>query len=868
MRGVVLLVVGLIVCAAGASWLLDRGAGGAPVVTVDSGPVEGGPGGGARGEDGAADRPASGQAAASVQSSASPSADPPERVAARREPGDTDAGVPIDARWFELTVVDAASGAPQPGADVRWGRGLERDLPGWNARSDVAGVVRLHAPARGTVVVTAALERDGRTLFGRGRFDPELVAAGRDRIELREDVSLQVRVRDANGELAAGVPVAVRLWREDEGRGVDGASIGETDAQGLVTLQHAQLLQRWPGGDRLGLPVAQWQVAPDVPGSEHAGVLVDAQRPPREPVELRLAPSGSVRVAVTLFGAPVADPEVLTLRFGDGELHEPASWTRARDDDGAWSFAHLPLGRRFEVGASSWHVAFAGPTRTGQRVDVAIEMSEHVHVLTGRLVDERGAPFASTQVLALYDVGSRAGSAPVHTDADGRFEWVFGAIAFGEPELRRLRFEHRVGRGAEVRACDVAPRRLVTGRNDLGSLQLTSGPLVVSGWLTFDCGERRDVQLSVQVLGPAGDGWRTARDVRIVIGDDGAFSIHGAVGPGRLRLVFASRDCVPPAPVGFGLGQRDVRVEIACGYELATTCLLPDRYPSRELEVRLVPIAGAASGSDAPRLSDPLRGTLQPDGELASWRWRSLPSGRFDLTFGLHGAEPLYTIDDVHVPPPPAGDPRLVRVDLRTVLELLEVVVRDPDGEPIVGGALVFPMPQKDDALWRGTVTTAPVLQLPVDDAPLDLVVAAYGFRPNRLVQVQGRVEVTLEPWPLVELRFEGLDDLPRDVRLIASATPRGPAASVRLYDARTRSGSLLPLLEPVYNQVRVTGGRARLPITDGDVSLSVQVLVGRRRGELRDVTVGELRPGGSADVRLSRTELERLVAELRQRDS
>lgn len=161
---------------------------------------------------------------------------------------------PTDSDGPNLRVIDAASRAPVPFADVFVGESnadwRRRDAGGQHwaerleqsdaaRRTDAKGEVRLPAIRRRLFVVARSGRLFGAGIVGRGEETPVL--------ELVLDRTLRVRVLDAEGQPTAGVPIGLAADLQERVQRVARATTG---ADGIAVLRHVQLFEtRVPQAD-------------------------------------------------------------------------------------------------------------------------------------------------------------------------------------------------------------------------------------------------------------------------------------------------------------------------------------------------------------------------------------------------------------------------------------------------------------------------------------------------------------------------------------------------------------------------------------------------------------------------------------------
>ncbi len=744
--------------------------------------------------------------------------------------------------WCEVRIVDGRSGAPVAGAEVgcmdgaAWGRLMATPADertslladtwrcvaefGRTMRSDADGLV--HVRLDRSVTIHARHEASyGRLVVTRGSDVPP----GGHRLELRPERDMQVLVHDAAGRPAIGVPLVVMMRAEN------GDHLGDYDLwpplltrapNGVARVEH---MQEWRPSGELAAPVASWWVHVALPGLQEVAARFDPASPPVAPIVLQLPPTGEVVARVVIQGRVVRPQHPLTLGLVQ---QEPGDALRTReiaaDPDGSARFSCVPLQRRLRVAAflGVWISRMVdGPREPGQVVTVDLSLDETDLVLTGRLLDQEGVPITAASVSMQYDFGATRGSCSFAIDATGHFAWVFKVPGRDMAEL--VRAELTVLADRPPSRATVPPRRLVRGVNDVGDLRVEPVAVVVAGtWQGLDPLEQRDVELRVESLVPGEEGasasWRAVGGLISRLFTDGRFAVCGPVEPGRLRLRVLSRWQLPIPPIEFAAGRDDVRLTFVRGANLTAYVRLPEPMAAG-LFATLTPVAVPLplSADEGHRLrAEPIGG---PEG-TCRLLWRSIPPGRYRLDIELLSElRPVVTIDDVEVPVPEGGDPRLREIDLRDRIHVITL------HEPSWSEALAFPVvPEATDEV-RGYPFRNGELALPTLRDVLDVLVVCPGRRPVMLRGVRDRAEVELQPWPLVELQFSGPAATPDGVTLRAALVPLEDA-DPRRYRVSGKSGAMAEFFRAAPASVPVVDGRAALPIGVGPhrLALSLQI--------------------------------------------
>jgi hypothetical protein len=142
-----------------------------------------------------------------------------------------------------------------------------------------------------------------------------------------------------------------------------------------------------------------------------------------------------------------------------------------------------------------------------------------------------------------------------------------------------------------------------------------------------------------------------------------------------------------------------------------------------------------------------------------------LPTGRYRLEVLLEGfSDPVLTVDDVLVPAPPAGDPRLVDLDLRQVVRVQRCRVLDARSQPVEARQLVLLAQPQAEAMVQEALPSHEIDRgILMPNRPVDVLVACRGHQPQTVVCSGEPIEVRLVPWPTVALELPQIADWPPD---------------------------------------------------------------------------------------------------------
>lgn len=810
-----------------------------------------------------------------------------ERAAALGDDMGSGRPLPEGARWIELLVVDKATGAPQPDALVHWYdesahefvNEASGDDDGWDEATEVmfqfgervAGKAgwRMRANAEGKARVTMSKDWTNvavthGALYGELTLrDNSVPPAGGYRVELAPDRNVRVRVLDERGEPCADVPVGLVAVDSADADNVltQHGTLAHTDAHGLATIPHLQTKCEFDVDGAMGWrwrffgfrrrddgtppPKPIWHVRALVLGSRDPGVPFDVAAPPTEPVELRLPPTGKLRVRAESAGKPVASfgrayaSKILGATQENSHDLDVGKMAKA-EADGCARFALVALGVRYSIHSDAdggIQAECVGPTAPGQEVDVLLRPPTDAVILSGRLLTSDRQPARNVR-MSVRAVGENLWMhEAAKTDADGRFTVNLGSVE--EPQVATKLWLDTIVKDAMPQRGEIAGRALRNGREEVGDVVLGDAPLLVAG-VVHAAGKpfAGEAHLMVQRRMPPREGqregeWQWIDGQYAHKGKDGRFAVRGVLEPGEHRLVVRCENALPVEPIPFRLGADDLKVELQPGGRLAASALLPPKTPTQQLRFTLVPSkppAAATADPDAPRTSLTAGIDLDAQGR-ADVRWDTLPPDTYTLRIELwtQGRE-LMAIPDVVVPPPATPDPRLVDIDLRASLRVVELAVRGADGKQLdecYGAAFVT----NATGGWRGETFWEDTSELLLAPGPYELLVCVNGFRPLPVRGDGARVEARVEAWPTVAVRVTGAPKLPERATVRVWFT--GPKQPEAKYETSWSNGDRSEYLQPNGGHVVAENGVANVPIGDGPHTLHVGLFNDEGGGEI-----------------------------------
>ena len=496
-------------------------------------------------------------------------------------------------------VVDAVTRRPLAGALV-WPEGHP------------AAFVR--AAADGSWTVALATETDGRVRAAAPGYLPAMVggpgapAAG---------PILAMSPRPIGDRTASGVVL------DEGGRPVAGAAIDLISSVGSTTeplpKQGSAISARSDQQGRFKSRLSQgsWDLRAGAPGLAATVVRGIVVGPGRDPVDLGtvvlrrgVALDGQV---VDLQGKPIAGCQVRVLPAGGMALTRFLA-AGAQDEnaetlsgaDGGFTLTGLPEGQPITLVVSG--EGYLSATRQGIRAPaerpLRVTLSPGSRI-SGRVVDESGAPVTRAQVLAVYEGGGPGGGGAAESlDENGGF--VIQNVSPGRFTLAVAApgFQPAQRKGIEV----------VAGK-DVSGLEVTvhKGAVVEGRVTTTEGRPVAGAHLRVMPTGNAGNPLLAALGLPEAVADgDGAYQLEG-VPEGARSIVAEERDhpkVVQTLAVQSGSNHLDF--QLADGREVSGRVVDPQGQPVQGAEVSLSSQSGfwhAATGPDGG-----FRMTAIPDG--------------------------------------------------------------------------------------------------------------------------------------------------------------------------------------------------------------------------------------------------------------
>lgn len=690
------------------------------------------------------------------------------------EPSRSAVESPVVGTRLRVRVIDAASKAPIAGATV-----LVLDVEAFNRRLIEAGLAiempearamrRAYAMTSRTtddgiaelIVHATRLSMEARSGSDWGTVWLMSVPADVVEIAIARDNELRVRVVDLSGAPRAGVPVALRLRRTGA---TSSERVTATEGEdGIARFEHVQ--RRFALGEG-------WHVGFAFPTSPETVVPVSASDPPRDVIELRLPPTGSLEIAVRdEAGVPVGSDRVeLGLDAFDAPssilaIAEAGHWSRPRlSADGIARVPWLGLGlhlratiREHEAPRDPETFAIIGPIAAGETKRCELVLGKGAlpwPVVTGRFVHRDGTPWPPGEVEAspwfMPGASSAAEQETIRIGADGRFRFSVRAPRVpGGRRGFRLFARGDETRGLVIGALDLS-RDFDAPVTELGDVVLDHGARIASGQVLDR--ERRPIARARMLVLATWSGSVEQRLRSVVFagtwrtGDDGAFTLFAVDGSdcpaSGLHLSANADGYVQPEPLAIALGATGVVIELR-------------RSGAIQGSIRLLAGQTANDFTVTARDGTQIQGAkIADDG---AFEIRSLAAGSYRVVAklkldGRAGApDSSIEVDGVVVREgETTEDRRLYGITIGTVTTRLAVRVLDESSAPIEN-ALVRIAGEGRGGEPRSGADGVAVLRGRA--LPVDLEIEAFGFRGTAIAGVDRDQDVVLRRGVPVRLR-------------------------------------------------------------------------------------------------------------------
>ena len=613
--------------------------------------------------------------------------------------------------------------------------------------ADELGQARIPVPRIATVIYA---RKDGLA----GYLTIGATQTGDIVVPMVREGAVRVEVVDLLGQPLAGVAVTLRRRNLTY---VNDYGIAATDAAGAAVLEHARMLIAVKRGP------AKWSVAV-------RGVF---DTPIEVPIDEGTLDGGSLRLSLPAFGScdvlvrdergealgepfdVVLDTEDDTEKRRDPFLEHDG----VRFDDALNGVAHFPvvqIGRplvarvRMRTSSVTHTTSGLGPSTPGANAVLVVELAHDACVLTGRVQSADGAVPRNMRLLARIDeadgFGGWSDGTSVRLDEIGRFRVAVQPQE--KPGARTLVvFARDAEREETLSATFELPETLSPSVIDVGVLTLKPPPLLAAGTVVDAQGVALsgvDVLVSIPNRYDT-ERWSEVRSPSTHTDEQGRFELRTSQRVTRFQVV-AHRDGATAESGAIAAGSTDVVLRMPLTGSLGGRVLLDGALAELTWIVR----ACCSDEGGAPEPNQAADWQLDDGGfELGA-----LSPGDYDVSvIEADSAECVARVQRVRVVAAQlTRDPRLNPIDLRSVLNLVELSISAESGErlrePWVIARAAWPDGRVE--IFEVNVrrhTTAPIV---CADGGVDVRVGAEGCAEVELSGVTSNREVVLRSAPLV----------------------------------------------------------------------------------------------------------------------
>mgnify|MGYP002639318044 CR=1 FL=1 len=669
-----------------------------------------------------------------------------------------------------VTVVDSNGNKPLPGAEVialdlgvlpmpaeyfqeieRFGGEAMLVAFGDRYRTDENAQVRIPTPS-GKLILIGRTHEHFRFLSTSGLT--ESASKGKD-IELAVSLvnTLPVKVVDEHGEPVEGVHVNLALLDDEFEGGLVGAV---TNAHGLAWIKVLSGITMAPTRNQF---YAQLNILSDKPILAE----VDVYNLPKQPVVLKMPPTGQVEVVVyDASGQPQSGNYIAVLGrllpLEDGQPEEErrtGEGIMMRAAQGRAVFRHVALNQEVHGGAVSQDYSFQakatadGPKEEGQTVVVPVAPTVEWYFIAGRVLNTEGKVAKNLglklDITTTIEDRQSTSRRAIQTDSEGYFRLQVS----GELEPKAKRTVTVVMRKTKRKERRIAEKdmsfSLPPGDTELGDFVVDTPALLIKGQVLSHAGEPvADASISleyednprtsyhdqtarsnggtVMVLAAAGDEdricWKPRKDLEVKSDNEGRFTIYAKAWDCRYRIVAKHREYVR-AEKEFRPGSSDFEINFGATISVEGRVLVDSNIPLHGIHIGLL----------TPRPNDPTdfyghsifansRGYFEFPGQSPGVYGLRVESSWLDEKFVFFEPQELIAVDGKFIFPD---------IDLRGQLHAIQVGIVDENGKRISKGRISNP---GED--WRR----------PFEFQPLQLVSRNWGF--NFELTSEGRRKVVL----------------------------------------------------------------------------------------------------------------------------
>ncbi|HZN40925.1 MAG TPA: hypothetical protein VFD82_19120, partial [Planctomycetota bacterium] len=588
-----------------------------------------------------------------------------------------------------------------------------------------------------------------------------------------------------------------------------------------------------------------------IPGGESAPARVDAAAPPPE-VLLQLPTGGTVTVHVRdaedkpIDPTFLNEPSVSLATFAEkpgNDRAESEGFNRAQssvplDEGGNAVFSPVAFGR-FVTANVGWSVRSAivpGPTLENRHVEVTVREGADDIVLTGSLLDAEGQPLPASQYTGMCKYKNGMSGFGGRTDASGHFRLSVSRFPTGQQIV--VSFDTKMARAADPQACELPPRLLTKGRNDLGEVRLARHLLLVEGKVVMaDGGE--PVQVQIRIERKDAVRWQQEWNLSPEWGKAGEFTVRSAIQKGTpIRLVVQTESFLPVAPIECAAGDTGIEIKLAKGGSARATFLVDETLPLERLAFRFRRADAPPDRDSRAEMFERMRffpGEVQAKDGRVQRDWQGLEPGRYRLQAMCAGvAKPIVAIDAVEIADGPCTDRRLVDIDLRGRVRAFEIRATASNGTEVASqDAFVVIRSSGDD--WSGFNLASGVAKIAAP-AAVDLIVLAKGHKTAFVNGVFDARTIALEAATEAHIALALPSPLPEGAQLQLRLKPTlelPRRARVQLDNGSGMGAESFFVEEVIVDDA----GKATVPVRfPGSYTVEATLSFGRRRATLRDL--------------------------------
>jgi hypothetical protein len=613
---------------------------------------------------------------------------------------------------------------------------------------------------------------------------------GQLRIELHREQRVEVLVLDSQGAPVEGAVVSLCVSVDTYRMDMLSCS---TDSAGRGTIALAgQMLEAQQGQDLLLRVKGLFQEPQEQPLDLEAE-LARFQLPPCGWIELQCEPPAASTEALVVSLSRL-DASGKPIGEGLEALMGPAGRLRLGPVALNQQFAAKGLVVGSEV---PWLASGPGPVKSGESAVFKLSRGA-VLQLRGLALGPDAQPMERARIAAELWRPEEAPQDPdevtreqLRCDGEGRFTWDLPSDTRG---ATRARFT--ISRRGLIYTAEIPLPEESSGSVDVGAIRFQELPPLASGRVVDAAGQAlRGVNCALMQVESWGAGISTQRELRAARSDQqGRFVLHAPWVSGPLELSlraegYATREIKLQQPGDLG----DVTLQRAA--RLLGQVLLGSGAKTQEFHVLCYAQA-----------NERFQAALDEAGRFALG---GLSAGTYRLSLGggglLGGDRPLWSAVEFSAD---SGDLDLGSIDLTGQLLRTDLRVQDPSGAAITSIALASPDPGTQffnnwNSLELAQGQTSYLLWHASDIQRAR--VQATGFRSAFVELAGGRVDLTLTPALVAELRLSNFAQIPKGLRLYAylrGLDPGSPGTVQPLTQASSRVYFELPGTYTVTFQV------------------------------------------------------------------